>query len=169
MIEVAMGKAEYVYKINEYNGVEIDRRKTKKYARWKIYRRYATEDEAREAFFALTRTGDAMTDKIDPLVTNEQLTMLLSRARGMSKTNRDTMYEALVFVRGTYERERLKGRWVPVVHDDLDNDGPVWVDENGCVCWAGANGETRRLVLHGDMRLCLFTLSETEGFVGVEP
>lgn len=52
------------------------------------------------------------------------------------------------------------GSWQPVKADDPDNDGPVWVDENGCVCWAGANGETRRLVLHGDMRLCLWVEAE---------
>lgn len=46
----------------------------------------------------------------DPLITNKQLQMLLARAKGMSKGNRDTMWEALVFVRGTYERERRDGR-----------------------------------------------------------
>jgi Lar family restriction alleviation protein len=56
---------------------------------------------------------------------------------------------------------RRAGSWQPVAHDDPYNDGPVWVDENGCVCWAGANGETRRLVLHGDMRLCLFVEAAT--------
>jgi hypothetical protein len=91
----------------------------------------------------------------EPLITNKELQALLSRAKGMSQDNRDTMWEALIFVRGTYERERA-GSWQPVQHDDPNNDGPVWVDENGCVCWAGANGETQRLVLHGDMRLCLF-------------
>lgn len=99
-----------------------------------------------------------------PLITNKQLQTLLDRAKGTQgvpgKTNRDTMYEALIFVRGTYERERA-GTWKPVAHDDPNNDGPVWVDENGCVCWAGANGEIQRLVLHGDMRLCL--LVEGEG------
>jgi hypothetical protein len=48
-----------------------------------------------------------------PLITNKQLQTLLSRAKGMSKDNRDTMWEALVFVRGTYERERA-ARWQPV-------------------------------------------------------
>lgn len=43
-----------------------------------------------------------MTDA--PLITNRELDALLNRAKGMSDTNRDTMYEALVFVRGTYER-----------------------------------------------------------------
>jgi cell division protein FtsB len=40
------------------------------------------------------------------MITNKQLQALLSRAKGMSKTHRDTMWEALIFVRGTYERER---------------------------------------------------------------
>jgi hypothetical protein len=57
---------------------------------------------------------------------------------------------------------RRAGSWQPVVHDDPYNDGPVWVDENGCVCWAGANGEVRRLVLHGDMRLCLWVDARLE-------
>lgn len=92
----------------------------------------------------------------EPLITNKQLQMLLARAKGMSKDNRDTMWEALVFVRGTYERDRA-GSWQPLRHDDsYFDDSPVWLDENGCVCWAGANGETERLVLHGDMQLCLW-------------
>jgi hypothetical protein len=95
----------------------------------------------------------------EPLITNKQLQTLLARAKGMSKDNRDTMWEALVFVRGTYERERA-GTWQPVRFDDPNNDGPVWVDENGCVCWAGANGETKRLVLHGDMKLCMWVDGE---------
>jgi hypothetical protein len=48
------------------------------------------------------------------------------------------------------------GRWVPMRHDDPHNDGPVWLDENGRLCWAGANGETQCLVLHGDMAVCLW-------------
>lgn len=55
---------------------------------------------------------------------------------------------------------RRAGSWQPVRFDDPNNDGPVWVDENGCVCWAGANGETERLVLHGDMQLCLWVEAE---------
>lgn len=56
---------------------------------------------------------------------------------------------------------RRSGSWQPLRHDDpyLD-DSPVWLDENGCVCWAGANGETERLVLHGDMKLCLWVEAE---------
>jgi Lar family restriction alleviation protein len=55
-----------------------------------------------------------------------------------------------------WNRRVTTGAWQPVKFDDPNNDGSVWVDENGCVCWAGANGETRRLVLDGDMRLCLW-------------
>jgi Lar family restriction alleviation protein len=52
---------------------------------------------------------------------------------------------------------RRAGSWQPLRHDDpYFDDSPVWLDENGCVCWAGANGETRRLILYGDMRLCLW-------------
>jgi hypothetical protein len=62
----------------------------------------ASEEEAiKEWNKRPTETG---TD--DPLITNEQLKELLGRARGMDKTHRDTMWEALIFVRGTYERER---------------------------------------------------------------
>lgn len=53
------------------------------------------------------------------------------------------------------------GTWQPVLCNDPYNDGPVWVDENGCVCWAGPDGETKRLVMHGDMRLCLFVPKDT--------
>jgi hypothetical protein len=53
------------------------------------------------------------------------------------------------------------GSWQPLRHDDpYLGDSPVWVDENGCVCWAGPDGETRRLVLYGDMKLCLFVEGE---------
>jgi hypothetical protein len=53
-----------------------------------------------------------------------------------------------------------QGSWRPAKHDNPHNDGPVWVDENGCICWAGVNGEVQRLVLHGDMRLCLWEEDE---------
>ena len=56
-----------------------------------------------------------------PLITNEQLKTLLARAKGMSKDNRDTMWEALVFVRGTYERERIAA-WQPVNPVSMVND-----------------------------------------------
>lgn len=52
------------------------------------------------------------------LITNKQLQTLLSRAKGMSKDNRDTMWEALVFVRGTYERERGAQAAPPI--DDIE-------------------------------------------------
>jgi hypothetical protein len=56
---------------------------------------------------------------------------------------------------------RRCGSWQPLRHDDpYFNDSPVWLDENGCVCWAGANGETERLVLFGDMKLCMFVEGE---------
>jgi Lar family restriction alleviation protein len=56
---------------------------------------------------------------------------------------------------------RRAGTWQPLRHDDpYFHDSPVWLDENGCVCWAGANGETKRLVLYGDMCLCLFVPGE---------
>jgi hypothetical protein len=101
-----------------------------------------------------------MSEQVEPLVTNKQLQTLLARARDMSKDNRDTMWEALVFVRGTYERERA-GNWQPLRADDpYFDDSPIWLDENGCVCWGGPGGETQRLVLHGDMKLCLFVTGE---------
>jgi hypothetical protein len=54
-------------------------------------------------------------------------------------------------------QNRQEGSWQPLRHDDpYFDDSPIWLDENGCVCWAGAYGETNRLVLHGDMALCLF-------------
>ena len=56
--------------------------------------------------------------KDNPLVTNEQLETLLSRATGLSQTQRNTMYEALVFVRRTYERERAAQAAAPV--DDIE-------------------------------------------------
>ena len=66
-----------------------------------------------------------------PLVTNKQMQTLLSRAKGMSKANRDTprrsapagqaKWEALVFVRGTYERERITA-WQPVNPISMVND-----------------------------------------------
>lgn len=56
---------------------------------------------------------------------------------------------------------RRAGHWQPLRHDDpYFDDSPVWLDENGCVCWWGANGEKCRLILHGDMRLCLFVEGE---------
>lgn len=59
-----------------------------------------------------------------------------------------------------------KGKWVPMRHDDPYNDGPVWLDENGRLCWTGANGETQCLVLHGDMAVCLF-VPDDEGAISV--
>jgi hypothetical protein len=55
---------------------------------------------------------------IEPLITNKQLRALLARANGMSKANQDTMWEALVFVRGIYERERIALTAIPI--DDIE-------------------------------------------------
>jgi len=71
----------------------------------------------------------------EPLITNKQLQTLLSRAKGMSKAHQDTMWEALVFVRGTYERER----WQPVNPVSMAND--EYADAEIKLCYRRSTNE----------------------------
>lgn len=74
---------------------------------------------------------------------------------------RGITYDAMVEAHKSMLEKRLEGEWVPMRHDDPYNDGPVWLDENGRLCWAGAGGETECLVLHGDMAVCLWRPKES--------
>ena len=70
-------------------------------------------------------------------------------------------------MRDEYEKEIVRiapegGTFQPMRHDDADNDGPVWLDENGRLCWGGAAGETKCLVLHGDMTVCKWVTLQGE-------
>lgn len=59
----------------------------------------------------------------EALISNSELDKMVSAIR--DKTSRDSAYELLVRVRGTYERERaelierLAGEWVPMRYDRM--------------------------------------------------
>lgn len=54
-IEITRRKATVMFRINPWSPTEIDRRSTRKNARWRFYSRFATPEKARAALLELEK------------------------------------------------------------------------------------------------------------------
>jgi hypothetical protein len=58
MIEINRVGSEYIYRVNEYNKRQIERRKNRHNARWKHYQYALTEEAATKMLFSLQNDKD---------------------------------------------------------------------------------------------------------------